>query len=301
MYNVRYYANCIFQIRVEREKMPQVSYVVVLEDDPYARDMIAMMLSRDWRTRVVGEFGCRSEIQLAQFLAQPASRVDVFIVDTEVPEDPAWPERVAEMAQTLEKPPAVIYTCTQPKRRILEDLVERGAGGYLVKGEILYAVASAVVLASKGHFVVTPGVQALASGSLVLPKGTAVLNGMHPAADFTQRESDIARLGILFNLAQRDIADELVISTNWVAEAISNAYEKLNLREIVSGEIPLEAYFDDEVLLQRCRSILERGGGSKSRKPAKGEPSAGKTALRKAPWISTLAFHIITIPEVEQR
>jgi DNA-binding NarL/FixJ family response regulator len=280
--------------------MPQVSYVVVLEDDPYARDMIAMMLSRDWRTHVVGEFGCRNEAQLAQFLEQPASRVDVCIVDTEVPEDPAWPERVADMVRSLEKPPVVIYTCTQPKRRILENLLERGEGGYLVKGEILYAVASAVVLASRGHFVVTPGAQALVSGSLVLPKGTAVLNGMHPAADFTQRESDIARLGILFNLAQRDIADELVISTNWVAEAISNAYEKLNLREIVSGEIPLEAYFDDEVLLQRCRSIIERGG-SQSRKTAKGGGGAGKTALRKAPWISTLAFHIITIPEVEQR
>lgn len=264
------------------------THVVILEDDPYARDMIAMMLSRDWRTRVVAETGTRDPDELKRLLAPPNPRVDVLVVDTEVPEDPAWPDRVLEILASLEEAPVVVFTCTYPNPRRLKGLLAAGAssGGYLVKSEIAYSLATAVVYAARGHFVVSPGVRVLEQGELKLPPNTRVLSGANPVADFTQRETDIVRLGVLFNLAQRDIADELVISTHWVAEAIVNIYEKLNLRDIVSGDIPLIDYFDDPILLERCRAILERGGTGR---------------LRKAPWISTLAFHLLTVPEIEYR
>ena len=36
--------------------MTENNRVVVVEDDPFARDQLLNLLSRDWRTRVVGEF-----------------------------------------------------------------------------------------------------------------------------------------------------------------------------------------------------------------------------------------------------
>lgn len=276
--------------------MLQDTRVVIIEDDPYARDMIAMMLSRDWRTRVIGEFGCRAEAELIGFLKQPLNRVDVLIVDTEVPENPTWPDRVADLVDGLEKKPAVVYTCTYPRPKVLQTLLQRGARGYLVKSEILYSMASAVVFAAQGQFVITPSVLD-GLEAVILPQQMVILSGHLPAVDFTQRESDIVRLGILFNLAQRDIADELSISTNWVAEAISNAYDKLELGEVVSGSIPLERYFEDVVLQKRIRAVLGRGKGVESNSQDSAPP---RRSLRKAPWLSTIAFHLLTVPEVEE-
>jgi hypothetical protein len=34
--------------------------VIIVEDDPYARDFMSMLLRRDWRTQVVGEFSSLS-------------------------------------------------------------------------------------------------------------------------------------------------------------------------------------------------------------------------------------------------
>ncbi len=279
--------------------MAQDIRVLIIEDDPYARDIIAMICSRDWRTRVVGEFGCRAEADVASFLADENSHVDVVIVDTESPENPDWPDRVTAMVASLARPPIVLYTCTYPHTQVLSKILTSGRGGYLAKGEVLYTLASAVVWAAKGYFVITPAVCEIVPENLALPEKTIVLNGSRPVANFTQRESDIVRLGILFNLAQRDIADELVISTNWVAETISNAYEKLELREILAGDVPLETYFDDPVLIERCRSIIGRGSGSKSCQSLQ-EESAAHHIPRKSPWISTLAFHLLTVPEIEQ-
>jgi len=38
--------------------------VIIVEDDPYARDFMSMLLRRDWRTRVVGEFISLSEKEI---------------------------------------------------------------------------------------------------------------------------------------------------------------------------------------------------------------------------------------------
>jgi len=115
------------------------------------------------------------------------------------------------------------------------------------------------------------------------------LDGRPPVANFTHREKDVARLGLLFNLPQRDIADELVVSTDFVAETMSQLYEKLGVHELLSGETPLEQIFDDERLVARFRDILERS-----------ECYANGKAGRKAPWMPTIAFHLLTAPEIEK-
>jgi DNA-binding NarL/FixJ family response regulator len=262
-------------------------HVIVVEDDPYARDFMSVLLRRDWRTRLVNEYGSDCGIELHHALRQSAPRVDVLIVDTEVPTDEQWPMKVSQITRTLENPPAILYTCTFPAIHTLEHVLETQGSGYISKREVLYGLASAVSLAAHGHFVITPGVQMIA-GKVELPAHTMVVDGTIPVVSFTPRENDLARLGLLFNLEQRDIADDLVVSTDFVAEVMGQIYEKLGLHEILSGAKPPEDYFSDERLLARCHEMLQRTTNS-----------AGKKG-RKAPWMSTLAYHLLTVPEIEE-
>src|SRR5512138_2951552 len=212
--------------------------VIIVEDDPYARDFMAILLRRDWRTRVVGEFSSLSAMELKQALRSP-SAVDVLLLDTEVANDEAWPAKVVQMTRLLPRPPLIVFTCTSPEPHILERILSARGGGYIAKNEILYALATAITAAAKGQFVITPGVLIVA-GRLDLPEQTLIMDGTMPVANFTAREKDLTRLGLLFNLAQRDIADDLIISTDFVAEVIGQVYDKLGVREILDGEKRLE-------------------------------------------------------------
>jgi DNA-binding NarL/FixJ family response regulator len=261
--------------------------VILVEDDTYARDFMSMLLRRDWRTRVVGEFGSHTSVEFRQALRSSAAQVDVLVVDTEVANDESWPAKVFQMTRTLHRPPVILYTCTAPDPRVLSRIVETKGGGYVAKNEILYALAAAVTAAAKGRFVITPGVL-IVSGQVELPAQTLVMDGTTPVAEFTAREKDLTRLGLLFNLAQRDIADDLFLSTDFIAEVMGQVYEKLGIHGILSGEHALEDYFDDEKLQGRCREILEQ------------YTAGGSRPGRKAPGMATLAFHLLTVPETTE-
>lgn len=260
--------------------------VLIVEDDLYSRDMMTMLLTRDWRTRVIGEIDGHDDV--SDYLLQPIQQVDVVLIGVETPTDQEWPFQVLDLVDELESQAVILYAGTRFDKSVLAHASRKGFGGYLLKEDIIYSLASAVVSACKGHCIITPGVKRNSNKTDWPPK-TLVVDGSQKVANFSKRESEIVHLGILFNLAQRDIADELVIGTDWVSEAMSNVYEKLGLREILSGEVPLNLYFEDEMVLAHCERILER---------SKRNSSSG--SLRRAPWMSTLAFHLLTTPTIEE-
>ena len=260
--------------------------VLVVEEDPYSRDMITMLLTRDWRTRVVGEL--RSYDLISDFLAQPLQPLDIILIGMETLGDQTWPLRVIDDILILSDPPVVLIAGTNLESSIVKYLIKPNFGGFLLKREVAYSIASAVALTYQGNVVITPGVSNIA----VCKESTrpvVIVDGSHKVANFSRRESEIIHLGILFNLSQRDLADELLIGTDWISETMSNVYEKLGLREILNGEVPLNLYFEDEVVITHFERILER---------AKKSSKTGK--FRKAPWMSTLAFHLLTVPEIDK-
>jgi DNA-binding NarL/FixJ family response regulator len=265
--------------------MPKDIRVVLVEDDPYARDLMALLLTRDWRTRVVGEADGPQNLQ--EIWADSVGHIDLVILDTEIPDRPKVPTELAEMVLDVADPPVILYTATTVNENLLRTLVNSpGFGGYVLKSEVRYALASAVALAWEGNWVITPGVCAYAD-RLPSQHKTLVLDGQRIFDRFTQRESELIRLGIIFNLSIRDMADELVLTPGWVSEVVSKVYQKLGLREILSGEEALNTYFQNDAVLARCEAILKRPTG---RRPG------GR--LRKAPWMATLAFHLLTVPRI---
>lgn len=261
--------------------------VIIVEDDPYARDFMSMLLRRDWRTRVVGEFSSLSGMELKQALRAQQPQVDILILDTEVANDENWPSKVVQMTRVLPRPPLIIFTCTSPEPHVLERILDGKGAGYIAKNEILYALATTTTAAARGYFVITPGVLIVA-GRLELPKQTLIMDGTMPVANFTAREKDLVRLGLLFNLAQRDIADDLIISTDFVAEVMGQVYEKLGVRDILDGDKELKNFFQDEKVQERVQTILDQ------------YTSNGQRVGRKAPGMATLAFHLLTVPETTE-
>ncbi|MDH5507008.1 MAG: hypothetical protein OEZ02_07280 [Anaerolineae bacterium] len=270
--------------------MPKNNRVIVVEDDPYARDLILKLLSRDWRTRVAGEFDSFAADAFHAFLTNPVNKIDTVILDTEVPGNPDWPLQAFEIIGKLQKPPKLILLCTLPVARYWNDQLLDAPffGGYLLKQEILYSIATAVSLAAQGSIVLTPAVAAL--GAPVQPRDNMlVVDGSKIIHGFTQREQEVLRLGILFNHSQRDMEDELVISRDWASKVLSSIYEKLQLKEIITGELPLDAIFPDKVVLTRVQKIVADYAAKE----------AGDN-LRRTPWLMTLAFHLLTIPQVSK-
>ena len=115
--------------------------VIIVEDDPYARDFMSMLLRRDWRTRVVGEFSSLSGMELKQALRSPSAHADILLLDTEVANDENWPAKVVQMTRVLPRPPLIVFTCTSPEPHVLEQILAARGGGYIAKNEILYALA----------------------------------------------------------------------------------------------------------------------------------------------------------------
>ena len=195
---------------------------------------------------------------------------------------------LTEILGQLKKKPAILYTATQPDGRILDRMMQIGFGGYVIKGELLYAIGSAVAAVARGELVITPGVQPMIA-RYAIAREAHIYEGSRIEDIFTRRESELVRLALIFNLSIRDMADELVLSPEWVSEVVSGIYKKLGLREILAGEIPLDEYFEDPAVLERCQEITQRT-----------QTKLADGRLRKAPWMSTLAFHLLTHPKVDE-
>ena len=260
--------------------------IVIVEDDPFSRDLMSMLLTRDWRTQVVGEAGTFDELE--GLLDPRRRRIDLIILDSEYPGEPDWPFEVASRVEKQPGSPAILYAGTRYDRRVSQRVAAARRGGYVLKNEILYALPSAASFVFAGHLVITPGIWADAP-RLTFPVGTLVLDGRKTAADLTRRERELVRLSMVFNLSIRDIADELVLSQGWVSEIVSAVYRKLGMREILSGEVSLNDYFEDAAVLEHCEQIIR-------------EAKSGQNGLpfRKGPWMATLAFHLITQPRVQE-
>lgn len=263
--------------------MPKDINVLIIEDDPYARDLMNLLLTRDWRTRVIGEIGTDEDIKTE--LVSKNIKIDIVLMDTEIPGKGESPIKSA-LNITKEYPGVkLLLTGTKAHPDTLRASTEETFCGYILKSEIRYSLAAAIGLAIKENkWVLTSSVYKLAlQMHLNLPENALMINGKNATEKLTQRESEIARLAILFNMAHRDLADELFIRADQVSKYVSNTYAKLGMDEILNAELNPETFFQDKAVLRRFTEIL------------KGHKSSNK---KKSSDMATLAFHLLTMPEI---
>jgi DNA-binding NarL/FixJ family response regulator len=253
--------------------------VLLVEDDPYARDLVSLMLTRDWRVNVVGEVGRARDA--AAWLSDPGlPPVDVVLVDGEHPSDSNW---VLRLAPAIKAHPRIAFVCTltQLNEHRLHRLTAAGFHGCILKREIGYCLADAAALASRGYWVMTPGVRDLIGR---LPARRVVLRSNARVAQLSDRELRVARLAILFEQSREDVAHELGLSCDSVRRTVSDVYTRIGLHDLLSGDQPPDHFFADRLLADRIAAHLKAALATGSRLP-----------VQK----STLAFHLLTAAEAE--
>ncbi len=262
--------------------------VLIVEDDPFARDMMSMLIIRDWRTRLVGDVGTLDELEktLEQAYNNLDKRIDVILLDTEVPNEPHWSFHLIELIQRGDAQPLIVYTGTQPNLDVLKYALEKGitkrVSGYIIKSDIMYALASAIARAYEGYWIMTPRVGRLINSEhLAVPNKSWVMDGTYTLMNFSEREKQIARLAVLFNLSRKDIADETHLTPAYVGGVVSQIYSILSLGDIIHGDVDPETIFiDQEKIINRFTKAIQKAANKKR-----------GSGIHEAP---TLAFHLLT-------
>lgn len=292
--------------------MPSNARVVVVEDDFYSRHWMEMLLRRDWRTRVIKQVDSPATLFAALAdLVKKEQKFELILVDTDIPYDTQWlPGVLKKLADyndhQREKhyaskkkyhPPVVLFTGVHPLQSVANLANFPGFGGYILKDEICYSLAWAVTLAVSGRTVVTPGVLKLFSSTNPLPLETISLNGRkpHPFIDLSETEVKAARLAFLFSMERSDLANELMISDDYSYGLISSLYERTGLNDILEGILPPETYFGDHPAIKK---LLEEAL-KPLRKSNENVTEFHKGKLKKVKNRETLAFHLLTFPEIE--
>lgn len=254
--------------------------VSIFSDDLFSLNWMSMLIVRDWRTRVFTEGGLISpmdaeDTESIQYVDVVVADLDSFVQNTNL---------YSNLNQYLLENPSliVIGVGSRIEPLFFQRIPSKNIGGYLIKSEISSSLGWAVSFACEGSLVFTPGPHqaAFALGFSSKKPVRVVKSRIYPG--MTDRQSEIARLAIIFSVGRRDLADELKISDQWSYGVVSELYEKLGLNELANDKDDFLAYLENDPMIKiHIDEILAELGNSK-----------------KAKDLETLAFHILTLPEI---
>jgi DNA-binding NarL/FixJ family response regulator len=205
--------------------MPQNPIAVILVDDhAILRQGLRLLIEENEDIQIVGEAKSgREAIKIAEHL-----KPDVVVMDIAMP----LMNGIQATRHILKASPKtkILILSAHSDSEYVEQVVEVGASGYLLKqssGEIL---AEAVRELKKGNTFFDPSVaKELRDKFARGPEGT----GFHKKADnkLTSRESELLQL-IAEGLVNKQIAAELGISIKTVEKHRQHLMEKLNIHDI---------------------------------------------------------------------
>lgn len=256
--------------------------VGIFEDDVFSRNWMALMLVRDWRTRLVGEFS--NQVDLCQFLENPQDHFDVLILDVDLFGENFSVDDICQSLGDSHQTVKILLTGVQPNTYVLRQIQDERVCGYVIKEEVGYSLSWVIAFLAQGHWVMTPGSHKLAyEQNYTLPENKLIIDGRRNLPGFTDHEAEVARFAFIFSLGRRDLADELKISEQWSYGLVSEIYKKMGLGEILSGEEDLFSYIPESpIILGHFEDILAQLGDSP-----------------KARDMESLAYHLLTMPEIQ--
>jgi DNA-binding NarL/FixJ family response regulator len=255
--------------------------VTILEDDIFSRNWMSLLLVRDWRTRLVGEFS--NQTDLCVFLDQGHQFFDILILDVDFLGDEVTIDSLCEKMVQSKPKAKILLIGVHPNQHILNAVSCDLVCGYVLKEEVGYSLSWVISLIIDGQFIVSPGVFSMANRlNIQLPKNRTIIKGRLSIPGFTDHEAEVARMAIIFSLGRKDLADELKISEQWSYGLVSEIYTKMGLKEILSGEEDLFSYIgENKIIRHHFEEIM-----------------AQLNTSTKARDLETLAYHLITMPEI---
>lgn len=208
--------------------MAKIKYpykVALMDDDFYALKWNTALMMRDPRTTVTVE--AETPRQLLQHL-KVNKKPDIVIVDVEyAPERMPVPEMLAAICK--EAPEAVIICNSQyGERETIEQALQYGVKGFLLKNEVRMEIVPAVMYAAVNGFVVTSSVfDMLPSEYTFGDKQAHVIPVWKPNPRLTPQIIKSFWLRVFFGMRASLAAEELYVETATVERYINQAYKVL--------------------------------------------------------------------------
>ncbi len=191
--------------------------VLVVDDEPEARDSIAVILGAEEDLEVVAVASDGAEaIERNREL-----RPDVVVMDLRMPGMDGV-TATAELVRDPRHAPAVLALTTFASDDLALQAIRAGAAGFSCKGDSPDALAQAVRTVSGGDAIVSPGVLRGLLDRLVGPV-TA------PPADCSPRELEVLAV-VAEGATNGEIADRLYISETTVRTHVQHLRSKLGAR-----------------------------------------------------------------------
>ena len=201
--------------------------VVIVDTDFYAMQSINSYLAWDRRTRVT--YMAESLDDLWEYLAQTAEAElpDVVVLDTENLDAKVLFETIVRLRQVI---PELMVLCLGQvvDEAMVEAAAEAGAGGFLLKQDVRFQIAWAIVFAYRYDFIITSRV-ARACKDSHHPRiyGAHTLPEQRRYPELTARLRQAIRLCVIEGMPAHLAADEMAISLHTIRGYIKEGYRIL--------------------------------------------------------------------------
>ena len=200
--------------------------VLLVDDQPILRQGLQALLSLEVDLRIVGEAGHgREALDTIQRTLTTADAVDVVLMDIRMPiMDGVATSR--EIGRRFPKIKVLVLT-TFDDDELVQQAVQAGAVGYLLKDTPAEELAQAVRAVHRGYVQFGPGIFHKMMPTVAPSSAPEVPPGFH---DLTPREREVLAL-IGRGASNREIAHTLYLSEGTVKNHVSNILSRLNLRD----------------------------------------------------------------------
>lgn len=208
--------------------------ILLVDDDPFVRSGLRLLLTSDPQIEVVGEAADGNEVVEAAQRHAP----DVILMDLRMPRMDGI--EATRAVRALPRPPQVIALTTWDVDDAVLRSLDAGAEGFLLKSASPAEIISAVKAVVAGDAVLSPR-----STRQVLDHYTrdgnrrAKQEAEAAVAELTEREQEVA-IAVGQGLSNAEAAERLFVSTATVKAHLSTIQSKLGVRNRVQVAVHVE-------------------------------------------------------------
>jgi DNA-binding NarL/FixJ family response regulator len=203
--------------------------VMIADDHDLYRRGMQVVVELDGTAEVVGE--ASNGLEAVEVCLRVAP--DVVLMDVRMP-GVGGIEACRRIRDAVPDARILMLTMSDDESDLF-DAIKAGASGYLLKDLPGEEVADAIRKVNDGQAIIPPGMAATLLAEFTrLSQEPEPVTGTAPM--LTDREVEVLRL-VARGLANREIAEELVISENTVKNHVRNILEKLHLHSRVEAAV----------------------------------------------------------------
>ncbi len=202
--------------------------VLLVDDDPHMRRVVAQELLADLRINLVGQ---AASVREAKVLVA-TQKFDVMLVDLKLGDGTGF-DLIDHVKSVRPVAEVVVVSAMEDEEHALRAF-ELGASGYLIKNSWFGNYPQAVLQVVNGGASITPGlarrlIRRLDGADAPARKPLAAKSAAHPSEQLSEREREVLRL-VATGYTSNEIGKRLSISGQTVNTHIKNTYRKLQVR-----------------------------------------------------------------------